>query len=127
MAVDIDRLLKQDVLSFSPVSGAFDIDDLAEGIATIDYSFRDEDRPDRFVLAPEAETRDQIAAARRADPTSPFPSVLNLEAHPDAILLWPVTYQPELRDLSKRVIEWLLATYTCTVENDFGTPLGGSE
>ena len=127
MPVDIDRLMRQDMLSFSPVSGDFDIDELAEGIAAIDFSFRDEERPDRFVLTPEAETRDQIAAARRADPTNPFPLVLNLEAHPDAIMLWPVTYQPELRDLSKRVIEWLLATYKCTVENDLGTPLGGSD
>jgi hypothetical protein len=126
MAVDIDRLLAQEMLSFSLVSGSFDIDQLAAGIAGINYSFRDETRPERFVLAPEAETRDAIAAARRVDPTSPFPMVLNIEAHPEAVMLWPVTFQPELRELTARVVEWLLATYKCTVENDFGTDLGGS-
>ena len=127
MAVDMDRLLAQDMLSFTKVSGDFDVEELAAGLAGIDYSFRDEARPERFVLAPEAGTRDQIAAARRADPNSPFPMVLNIEAHPDEVMLWPVSYQLELAALSRRVIEWLLATYKCTVENDVGTALGGSD
>jgi len=127
MAVDMDRLLDQDMLAFSPVSGEYDVEALAAGIAGIDYSFRDETRPERFVLAPRADTRDAIAAARRADPGSPFPMQVNVEVHSDVVMVWPATFSPELRALSQRVVEWLLSVTPCRVENDFDADLGGSE
>ena len=127
MAVDMDRLLSQDMLTFSPVSGAFDLGDLTDAISEMPFAYQDEARPERFVLAPDAESRDKVAAERRADPSGPFPMLLNVELSPDAVMVWPVVYEPTLRALSQHLIEWLLGTYPCTVRNDFGTPLGGSD
>jgi hypothetical protein len=123
MDADMDRLLRQDMLSFTPVSGSFDIEALAAGIAAIDFSFRDEARPERFVLVPEAASRDAIAAARRADPTSPFPMVVNVEARPDEVMIWPETYQPALLELSRKLLQWMLDNHECAIENDVGTDM----
>ncbi|HVB67620.1 MAG TPA: hypothetical protein VNE67_07165 [Acetobacteraceae bacterium] len=127
MAVDMDRLLAQDMLTFSPASGQFDLGDLTDAVAEMQFAYQDEARPERFVLAPDAESRDKLAADRRANPAGPFPMLLNVELHPDSVIVWPVTYDPKLRALSQSLIEWMLTTHACTVENDFGTPLGGSE
>ncbi len=123
MTFDTGHLLEQDVLTFTPRAGEFDMDALAAGLAAIGSSFRDETRPERFVLTPDIATRDALRDARRADPASPFPFMVNVEAHPDQVLVWPATYLPELKALSRQLIEWLTTAYECDIENDDGTDM----
>lgn len=120
MPVDMERLLRQDMLAFTPVVGSFDVETLAAGIAAIDYSLRDKAQPGRFVIVPEPGWRDAIATAREADPKSPFPGVVNVEAHPGVVMVWPAIDQPGLAAISTRLLKWLLDSYECHIENDLG-------
>jgi hypothetical protein len=126
MSFEIDRLLDQDMLAIYPITGEFDVDVLASGIANIDYSFRDETRPERFLLTPRSVTRDAVMSQRHLNPTSPFPMLINVEAHPDVVMVWPATFTPELRELSEKLITWLLSAYRCKIENDCDLNLGES-
>lgn len=123
MDADMDLLLAQDMLSFTPLSGSFDVEAVAAGLAGIDFCYRDTARPERFCLVPEAGWRDNIAAARAADPKSPFPRACNLEVHADEVMVWPAASQPGLAAVSRQVLGWLLANYDCAIENDLGTDL----
>lgn len=123
MTASMETMLAQEALSFTPRSGSFDLAKLAAGIARIGFSFQDEARPERFVITSDAESRDAFRAARKENPEGPFPLVVNVEARPDEIMVWPAVYDPELKDLSRQVVEWILATWRCDVANEFGTDL----
>lgn len=126
MAYDLNRLLEQDMISLTLNSGIFDVDALAARLAQFDYFLRDAHRPERFIFATNAEVRDGIARERQLDPQSPFPMLLNLEVRPEQILIWPVSYTPELKDLTSRVLTHLLLNDRCLIENDLGLSLGNS-
>ena len=123
MTASIDTMLAQEALSFTPREGQFDLKAVAAGIAGIGFSFQDAARPERFVISADAASRDAFRAARKADPDGPFPLVVNVEARPDELLVWPATYDPKLRELSRQVVEWIVATWQCDVANEFGTDL----
>ena len=123
MNIDMDRLLAQDMLSLTPKSGSFDLEAVAAGIAGIDYSMRDTHLSERFCVAPDAAWRDEIAAARAADPDYPFPLVCTVEVRPDEVLVWPASHTPGLAACSRAVLEWLLGHKECWVENDLGADM----
>ena len=121
MTASMETMLAQEALSFTPRKGSFDLAQVAKGIAAIGFSFRDIARPERFVIASDAASREAFQAERKADPTGSFPLVVNVEARADEILVWPAVYDPKLKVLSQQVVAWILDTWECDVANEFGT------
>jgi hypothetical protein len=116
-------LLAQEMLTFNPVAGSFDIDKVAEAIAGIGFPFRDEINPARFVISSDAESRDIFKKERLANPKAPLPFVLLVTVHPNEIIVSPIDDDPNLRAVSQKFVEWLTNTYECEVFNEFGTDI----
>ena len=123
MTPAMDDLLAESALTFTPLSGKIDVEAVAQAIAGIGFSYRDEIEPSGFAIFSTKEGRDECQAARRADPESTFPYVLLVTARPDVVDVFPVASQADLRALSVRFIEWLMSTYECRIENEFGTDM----
>jgi len=62
----MDDLLAQEMLSFTPLAGTFDVEAVAWRVGATGYSFRDESDPSHFVISSDAASRDVFQAARRA-------------------------------------------------------------
>lgn len=120
MTANMNVLLAQEMLKFTPVSGKFDVDAIAAAIGGVGFSFRDAADPATFVMSSDAESRDAFEARRRADPTSPFPYVPLAEVYPEKVLVWPIVNDAQSRDLSRQLLEWLTASYDCRITNDSG-------
>jgi hypothetical protein len=123
MIPSVDTLVQQEKLVFTPVSGTFDVDQVADAIAGIGFSFRDEADPSRFVIASDEASRNTFQERRRKDPNSRFPYVPLVRATPEQVALSPMPDPEQLRDLSVQFIEWLTSTYDCRVSDPFGTDL----
>ncbi len=123
MTASIDELLAEEVLTFFPKSGTFDLETVASTIAGIGFPYRDVIEPTAFAIFSNAEDRDACREARIADPTSSFPYVLLVTVQPDEMVVYPVSSHPELRAFSVQFLEWMLQTYDCRIENDFGTDI----
>ena len=116
-----DDLLVEENLTFTPLSGSFDVETVAAAIAGIGFPYRDPFEPSAFAIFSKAEARDACSEARRADPSSSFPYVLIVTVRPDEIVVYPEGKQDDLRALSLQFLEWILANYKCRIENDYGT------
>jgi len=121
-AAHVDELLRHDQLVFKPDGKPFDPEAVAKFIEGLGYSFRDETDPATFVVSPDEESRDVFQARRRESPEDGFPHVLLIEAHPKEISVWPSVLE-EVLPLSRRFVEWLLATYKCRVTDEQGREL----
>ena len=96
---------------------------LATGLASINYCYHDEVRPERFSFVIGSGWRDKIAAPRRADPLSSFPSVVNVEVRLDEVMIWPAPYNKNLQDVSRRLLQWMINAYDCNIANNVGTDM----
>jgi hypothetical protein len=123
MTASIDELLAEEVLTFFPKSGTFDLETVASAISGIGYPYRDVIEPTAFAVFSNAEDRDECQNARIADPTSSFPYVLLVTVQPEEIVVYPISSHPELRAHSVQFLEWMLKTYDCRIENDYGTDI----
>jgi hypothetical protein len=117
-----DSLFQQEELNFTPLAGDFDVDQIAGKISEIGFSFRDQDRPEFFVICAQEETRDLFQEARLQDPDSGFPMVLLITVEPRLVSV-TLTAGGEYIDLARPFVEWLTQTYACKVTNDFEVDL----
>lgn len=117
-----EQLLDEETLDFVPRSGEFAVDAVAEAIAEIGFSFRDETDPSMFVVCSEEESRTIFQARRREDPSEGFPYVLLIQVSSGKVSVDPMPDSP-LRDLARQFIDWLTSEYECNVINEFGTDL----
>jgi hypothetical protein len=123
MTPAMDVLLTEDSLYFTPLTGTFDVEAVAEAISKIGFPYRDEIDPSAFAIFSKEEDRDACRAARRADPTSTFPYVLLATVRPTVVAVFPMASQEDIRVLSIQFLEWLMANYECRIENEFGTDM----
>lgn len=114
----MDRMLDQEMLTFTPRAGSFDVERLASGLSGIGFPFRDEVHPERFLICATEKARAYFQAARRAAPSSPYPRVVNVDIRADRVNVWPASYHPALREVSRQVLEWLAADRDCDVVNE---------
>lgn len=119
----VDDLVEEESLVFVPFDGAFDIEAVAEVLASIGYAYRDEVNPIAFAVFTQESARDECKRIRQADPRSTFPYVLRLVVRPQEMVVYPVADQDDLRALTKKFLEWLVHNYDCRIENDFGTDI----
>ncbi len=121
MKFNVEDLLEQESLSFHRTSGVFEISKIESKIAGLGFSFRDKTNPSHFVICADAGSCEAFKARREAHPEAGFPYVLLVEAHPDEVLVCPVSDSPGLRKLSREFIQWMLDTYdNCQIVNDDG-------
>ncbi|PTL85696.1 hypothetical protein [Vitiosangium sp. GDMCC 1.1324] len=118
----MDELLEQQELYFTPLSGEFDVERVAEVIRPLGFSYRDEAVPSIFLIFRDGESREVCRARRQSDPAAPLPYVLLIRAQPDEILVNQFA-GPEFGPYSRAFLEWLLANYECSVHNEEGTDL----
>ena len=122
----VDTLLDEEFLEFTPKTGGFDMEAVVKEIAELGFSFRDEADPERFVVTADEELRDEFQRRRREDPESPFPYVLLIRVTRERIVVSPSTFEDE-KPMTRRFVEWMLATYPCHVRNEYGLPLDATE
>jgi hypothetical protein len=122
----VDTLLDEEFLEFTPVSGTFDMDAVARESTKVGFWFRDESDPTRFVVTADEELRDEFQRRRREDPESAFPFVLLIRATPERIVVSPSTFEEE-KPMTRAFIEWLLATYSCRIKNEYGLALDAAQ
>jgi hypothetical protein len=118
----VDTLLDEEFLAFTPETGVFDMEAVAQEITKLGFWFRDESDPARFVVTADEESRDEFQRRRREDPESPFPYVLLINAAPERIIVSPSTFDDE-KPMTRAFIEWLRATYPCQIKNEYGLAL----
>lgn len=118
----MEALLDQQELYFQPLSGEFDVERVAEIIAPLGFSYRDEAVPAIFLVFDDAESRDVCRERRRQDPNSELPYVLLISVEPEEILVDQFG-GPQFREYSRTFLTWLIANYKCRVRNEEGTDL----
>ncbi len=123
MPTSVDDLLPQEMLTFFPRLGVFDLDAVRAAFAKIGFPFQDDGDPNRYGFTVTAQSRDNMQAARRADPAGTFPMILLVDLAPDKITVSPVSYSDGQAALSRQVLEWLTATYDCFIENELGADI----
>jgi len=123
MTPRVEALLLEDVLTFKPVAGTFDVDRIAEAIGGIGFSFRDKTYTPRFVISATAASRDAYQARRLADPGGAFPRVLLVDVTAESVTVMPAAHEDSLRAVSAQFLEWFIAHRDCTIENENGADL----
>ncbi len=123
MPVDMDRLLEQEMLMLTPAAsrfdtGRFDTGAVAAGLAGIGFPFQDDEKPSRFLICSDEESRQHFQAALRADPMGRYPRVVRVDVGADRLLVWPASYHPALREVSRQVLEWLITLSNATIVNE---------
>lgn len=113
--------LEEDELRFVAREGVFDTEAIADHLANVGFSFRDEADPEMIVIANSPEARDVLQARRRKAPDDGFSYVLLVQLTPTEITVYPAG-DADYAGLSADVIRWLVAQYpTCRVFNDSAT------
>lgn len=120
MSFDRDDLLTEENLTFTPLSGSFDVEAIMAFVSGLGYAYRDEQVPNAFALFTAAEYRDECRDMRRQDPTSSFPYVPAVTVKPQEVVFYPVASQEDLRGLSIQFLKWMLENCQCRIENDCG-------
>ena len=70
----MDDLLAEEIVTFMPLSGTFDVETVAAAIAGLGFSYRDEIDPSSFAIFSEAEGRDALKARIAPIPRPRFPT-----------------------------------------------------
>ncbi len=118
----MDQLLDEEELYFKPVSGVFDVEQIAARIATLGYSFRDHIDPTTFVICQDEESRQEFQSRRHLDPPEGFPYVLLIEVRPDQVTMYQMPGTP-YDELAREFIAWLSQQQPLQVTNDSDTDL----
>jgi len=106
----MDRLLEEDELYLTPLSGNYDMDRVAEAIMPIDYAIRDEFLPSTYLLFLTETDRDAFMAERRADPNSSLPYVLIIDVTPKQVVIH--RFAPSEHDVqTRRFLAWMADNY----------------
>ena len=126
MPVEMDRLLEQEMLTLTPIDGRFDTDAVAVGLAGIGFPFQDDEKPSRFLICSDEDARQHFHAALRADPLGRYPRVVRVDVRADRLLVWPASYHPALREVSRQVLEWLTTAYDIAIVNEDDVDMSGA-
>jgi hypothetical protein len=118
----MDELLNQQELYFTPRSGLFDVERVAEAILSIGLSVRDEFVPSLFLLFLDEESRDVQLLRRRNNPKAPLPYVLLIQVEPDEICVNQFAGR-EHAEQSRTFLTWLAKNSACRLRNEEGTDL----
>jgi hypothetical protein len=118
----MERLLNEQELYFTPLSGNFDLERVAEAIKSIRLSVRDEFVPSMFLIFLDEESRDAHLMRRRSDPSAPLPYVLLIKVEPGEICVNQFA-GPEYAERSRAFLMWLAKNSACRLRNEEGTDL----
>jgi hypothetical protein len=118
----METLLNQQELYFTPLSGVFDVERVAEAIKSIGLSVRDEFVPSIFLIFLDEESRDVHLMRRRSDPSAPLPYVLLIRVDPGVICVNQFA-GPEYAEQSRAFLTWLAKNSACRLRNEEGTDL----
>ena len=118
----METLLNQQELYFTPLSGIFDVERVAEAIKSIGVSVRDEFVPSVFLIFLDEESRDVYRMRRRSDPSAPLPYVLLIKVTPAEILVDQFAGSDHAEQ-SRAFLAWLAKNSACHLRNDEGTDL----
>jgi hypothetical protein len=118
----VEPLLNQQELYFTPLSGIFDVERVAEAIKSIGLSVHDEFVPSLFIIFLDEESRDVYRVRRRSDPGAPLPCVLLIKVEPGEICINQFA-GPEYAEQSRAFLTWLAKNSACRLRNEEGTDL----
>jgi hypothetical protein len=118
----METLLNRQELYFTPLSGIFDVERVAEAIKSIGLSVRVELVPSMFIVFLDEESRDGVRLRRRSDPSAPLPYVLLIKVEPGEICVNQFA-GPEYAEQSKTFLTWLAKNSACRLRNEEGTDL----
>jgi hypothetical protein len=118
----MEKLLNEQELYFTPSSGTFDVERVAEAIKSIGLSVRDEFVPSMFLVFLGEESRDAHLMRRRSDPNAPLPYVLLINVEPGEICVNQFA-GPEYAEQSRAFLTWLAKNAVCRLRNEEGTDL----
>jgi hypothetical protein len=118
----METFLNQQELYFTPLSGTFDVERVAEAIQSIGLSLRDEFVPSIFLIFLDEESRELCRSRRHSDPSSPLPYELLIKVEPSEICVNQFA-GPGYAEQSRVFLTWLAKNYACRVRNEEGTDL----
>jgi hypothetical protein len=118
----MEAFLNQQELYFTPWSGNFDVERVAEAILSMGLSVRDEIASSTFLLFLDEESRDVHLARRRSNPNAPLPYVLLIQVEPSEICVDQFAGRDHAEQ-SRAFLTWLGKNYLCRLRNEEGTDL----
>jgi hypothetical protein len=118
----METLLNQQELYFTPLSGIFDVERVAEAIKSIGVSVRDEFIPSIFLIFLDEKSREVYRVRRRSDPGAPLPHELLIKVEPGEICVNQFA-GPEYAEHSRAFLTWLAKNSACRLRNEEGTDL----
>jgi hypothetical protein len=118
----METFLNQQELFFTPLSGIFDVERVAEAIQSISLSVRDEFVPSIFLIFLDLESRDEHLLRRRSNPSAPLPTVLLIKVEPGEICVNQFAGRDHAEQ-SRAFLTWLAKNSACRLRNEEGTDL----
>jgi hypothetical protein len=118
----MEAFLNQQELYFTPLSGTFEVERVADAILSIRLSVRDEIVPSMFLIFLDEESRDVHLARRRSNPSTPLPYVLLIQVEPHEICVDQFAGRDHAEQ-SRTFLTWLANNHACRLRNEEGTDL----
>lgn len=118
----MEELLRQVALTFKPMDGKFDVEQVAAVISTIGFPYRDVSVPSIFLIFMDEDSKQSSIAWRLENPSLPLPYVLLIDVKPEQIYV-NLFAGSEFKPYAQTFIGWLIGHYTCSVSNEEGTDL----
>jgi hypothetical protein len=118
----MDKLLQQQELYLSPISGSFDVEQVMAAVRPLGFALQDPTVPSIFMIFDNEVSRERCAAELKQNPEAALPYVLIIKIEPDEILLNQFA-GPDYAEYSRSFLTWLLSQYPCEAWNEEGTDL----